>query len=84
MTNIGAPGSGLSRREFIAASGTSGGLAVAGCIDTARDGAAPASPDTTAARQQTIPTTGPPQVVTVDEQGDTVRVHWVNAGTRPN
>ena len=79
MTNIGAPGSGLSRREFVAASGTTGAVAVAGCIGTTTDGADPASSETTAASQQTMPTTGPPQVVNVDEQGGRVTLRTKHA-----
>jgi len=76
---IGAPGTGLSRREFIAATGTTGALAAAGC-------AAPASSvdDTgrtenlSAAQQSDLPTTSPPEVVQVDEQGNQVTL-----GTQP-
>ncbi|MFB6141246.1 MAG: multicopper oxidase domain-containing protein [Halosimplex sp.] len=78
--NIGAPGTKLSRREFTkAAAGTTGMLALAGC--TAREprdvtvSQAQASTDAAPAAAQNpadLPTTSPPQVVDVDEQGGKV------------
>ncbi|WP_323191718.1 multicopper oxidase domain-containing protein [Halostella sp. PRR32] len=71
MTQIGAPGDGISRRAFLAATGATGLGAVAGCT-------APASQrdegNTTAATESPsdLPTTSPPQVVDVDEQGGQV------------
>jgi FtsP/CotA-like multicopper oxidase with cupredoxin domain len=74
VNQIGAPGDGLSRRDFVKATGTAGLAAAAGCA-----GSAPAANETQAATDtatQTdtadIPTTGPPQVVNVDEQGGQV------------
>ncbi|MDX1745859.1 MAG: multicopper oxidase domain-containing protein, partial [Halobacteriales archaeon] len=74
---IGAPGTGISRREFLAASSGLGIAALAGCqapVDQRGAGAegstATASAD--AETTGTLPTTSPPQVVDVDEQGGSV------------
>jgi FtsP/CotA-like multicopper oxidase with cupredoxin domain len=81
MTQMGAPGSGLSRREFVAATGTAGIVATAGCagapIDEADDG--PAATTGGNAAQQDLPTTSPPEVVNVDEQGNQVTLKTVPA-----
>jgi FtsP/CotA-like multicopper oxidase with cupredoxin domain len=76
---FGAPGTGLSRREFVAATGSTGVLASAGCAapsssvdDTDGNGAA------TVAQQSDLPTTSPPEVVRVDEQDNQVTL-----GTEP-
>ena len=76
---FGAPGSGLSRREFVAATGSAGVLASAGCAapsssvdDTGGNGGL------TAAQESDLPTTSPPEVVQVDEQGNQVTL-----GTEP-
>jgi len=76
VNQIGAPGDGLSRRDFVKATGTAGLAAAAGCA-----GSAPAANETQAATDtatQTdtadVPTTGPPQVVNVDEQGGQVTI----------
>ena len=68
---IGAPGSGLSRREFLAATGSVGTVALAGC--QAPMNQANAQSDEPANRSASqLPTTGPPEVVNVDEQGGKV------------
>jgi len=80
MTNIGAPGSGLSRREFIAATGTSGALGAAGCLGApTSDSGGQTFTQTTGTDEQTVPTTGPPQVVNVDEQGGQVTLRTQSA-----
>jgi len=73
MTTFGAPGNGPSRRDFLKATGAGGLAATAGC-------AAPSGTEQTAqtTRQEAIqsdsslPTTSPPQIVNVDEQGGQV------------
>ena len=72
---IGAPGKGVSRREFLAATGTTGVVAAAGCSAPVNDQQAPAA---SAAQQSDLPTTSPPEVVQVDEQGNQVTL-----GTEP-
>jgi len=73
MTTFGAPGNGPSRRDFLKATGAGGLAATAGC-------AAPSGTEQTAqtTRQEAIrsdsslPTTSPPRIVNVDEQGGQV------------
>jgi len=78
---IGAPGSGISRRDFVKASGAAGSLALAGCAGVE----APGTPTEQAASQSAVnaasslPTTSPPEVVNVDEQGGQVRISSVPA-----
>ncbi|WP_276255833.1 multicopper oxidase domain-containing protein [Halomontanus rarus] len=72
---IGAPGTGLSRREFIAATGGLGTAAVAGCTAPARLGAQSQSGQTeTESPPSDLPTTSAPEVVRVDEQGGSVTI----------
>ncbi|MXR50850.1 multicopper oxidase domain-containing protein [Halovenus sp. WSH3] len=79
MSNpIGAPGDGLSRRDFVKATGTAGILGIAGCTSLeSNDGqGTPQSqtPTTESASQTDLPTTAPPEVVNVDEQGNQVTI----------
>jgi len=77
---VGAPGTKLSRRQFIAATGTAGTLGLAGC-------AAPTNTDTssaeaaTAAQQSasTLPGAAKPQVVDVTEQRNRVTLRAVTS-----
>jgi FtsP/CotA-like multicopper oxidase with cupredoxin domain len=78
---IGAPGAGISRREFVKASGLGGTVALAGC-------AAPGSVQESTSQSTTpnasqsggnLPTTSPPEVVNVDEQGGEVTLESVPA-----
>jgi FtsP/CotA-like multicopper oxidase with cupredoxin domain len=70
---IGAPGTGVSRREFLAATGSVGGAALAGCAaPTAQTDAKAGQSTTASAMQSSLPTTSPPEVVNVDEQGGQV------------
>ncbi|MFC6975986.1 multicopper oxidase domain-containing protein [Halomicroarcula sp. GCM10025709] len=80
---IGAPGSGISRRDFVKASGLGGTLALAGCaapgdpqetVEAATDTAS-----TAANQSSSLPTTSPPEVVNVDEQGGEVTLSSVPA-----
>jgi len=81
MSEIGAPGNGLTRREFLAASGSAGLVATAGCMGApAASGSGQAAQEAAAgtAAASDLPTTGPPSVVDVDEQGGQVTI-----GTEP-
>lgn len=80
---IGAPGLGLSRREFVAATGGAAALTgLAGCTgqgaqqdtqpEQSSEGAAGAS-------EPTLPWTSSPEVVQVDEQGGSVTLQSVTA-----
>jgi len=75
MTTYGAPGSTVSRREFLAATGSAGLLGAAGCTAPTKNRAEAAlGGDTGAAATQndSLPSTRPPEVVDVDEQGGSV------------
>ncbi|SFG88029.1 Multicopper oxidase [Halopelagius inordinatus] len=77
-SQIGAPGTGVSRREFLAATGAVGAGSLAGCV------AAPtAMPSSTTNRQatteQTLPRTSKPEVVDLDELGGEVTLRSVHA-----
>jgi len=69
MTQMGAPGSGPSRREFVAATGTAGVVATAGRasapINDGGDGPAEMGEGGTPAQEE-LPSTSPPEV-NVDE-----------------
>ncbi|MUV58247.1 multicopper oxidase domain-containing protein [Halogeometricum sp. CBA1124] len=71
---IGAPGTGISRREFLAATGGVGTAAIAGCQAPTSQASAKTEQSSTTAASQTasLPTTSPPEVVDVDEQGGAV------------
>jgi FtsP/CotA-like multicopper oxidase with cupredoxin domain len=83
MTNqFGAPGLGISRREFVAATGGIGTAALAGC--TAPDGGedvtnTTGTTATNTAQQSSLPTTSPPEVVDATEQGNKVTLKSVPA-----
>jgi FtsP/CotA-like multicopper oxidase with cupredoxin domain len=78
---IGAPGTSMSRREFVAATGLTGSLALAGChAPTSPTGLTATEETTTAASQSSsLPTTAPPEVINVDEQGNQVTLSTVPA-----
>ncbi|WP_132058798.1 multicopper oxidase domain-containing protein [Halorussus amylolyticus] len=74
MTTFGAPGNGPSRRDFLKATGAGGLATAAGCT-------APSAPDQRAqttnqeamqSDDDSLPTTSPPEIVNVDEQGGKV------------
>ncbi|PSP98074.1 hypothetical protein BRC89_08925 [Halobacteriales archaeon QS_4_70_19] len=72
-TNIGAPGDGIGRREFLAATGTVGVTAAAGCTALSDPGVKEVDPG--AGRQRLgsdLPTTDPPEVVDLEERGNEV------------
>jgi halocyanin-like protein len=67
---IGAPGTGISRRDFLKATGATGAVAVAGCAQPPTAQQVPASGDTAFSTQaEDLPPTGPPEVVDLDELG---------------
>jgi len=77
---IGAPGYGMSRREFVAATGSAGLFAAAGCTTTTRPSAEEVetgSPASTTA--PSLPETGRPEVVDLDERGHEVSLSSVKA-----
>ncbi|MDH5019971.1 multicopper oxidase domain-containing protein [Halobacterium rubrum] len=88
MTNqFGAPGLGISRREFVAATGGIGTAALAGC--TAPDGGedvtnTTGTTATNTAQQSSLPTTSPPEVVDATEQGNKVTLKSVPAVHEPH
>ena len=80
-TRFGAPGTGLSRREFLAATGATGLASLAGC--SAGGANEPAATSDTPTQAQTdspnLPYTSPPTVVNVDEQGGEVTMRTQQA-----
>jgi FtsP/CotA-like multicopper oxidase with cupredoxin domain len=75
MPAIGAPGDGMNRRQFVAATGAAGLASLAGCAaGRSRDqDATDAATETTSRGQRAqLPTTAPPQVMNVDEQNGEV------------
>ncbi|KTG21243.1 multicopper oxidase domain-containing protein [Haloferax profundi] len=73
---VGAPGSTMSRREFLAATGGAGLLGLAGCTAPTNGDANAAIDDgdttTASASSSALPYTSAPEVVQVDEQGGSV------------
>jgi FtsP/CotA-like multicopper oxidase with cupredoxin domain len=77
---FGAPGSGLSRREFVAATGGLGVVGAAGCVAphaSVDEGSGNGS--TPAAQESDLPTTSPPEIIDADEQGNQVTLSSVPA-----
>ncbi len=75
MSRFGAPGTGLSRRELVAALGTAGAAALAGCSAPWAETDAEADPPEPSASESddaSLPTTSPPSVVNVAERGGAV------------
>jgi FtsP/CotA-like multicopper oxidase with cupredoxin domain len=71
---IGAPGSRISRRKFLALTGGAGATGLAGCTAPTRTDsmAATEGRTQTASSSSSLPTTSPPEVVNVDERGGAV------------
>jgi hypothetical protein len=70
---IGAPGTGISRREFLAATGSVGVTTFAGCqAPTSQTNPKAGQSPSASMQQSSYPTTSPPEVVDVDEQGGKV------------
>jgi len=74
--HIGAPGRGISRREFLAATGGTGALSIAGCSEPT-DSALGNQP--TEQVDDELPPTRPPEIVNVDEQGGSVTLSSVTS-----
>ncbi|MHB9286888.1 multicopper oxidase domain-containing protein [Halobacteriales archaeon Cl-PHB] len=75
--SIGAPGSEMTRREFVAATGSAGIIASAGCASAPSRQAS--TPGTVPATEAQVPTTSPPAVVDVTEQNNQVTLKSVPA-----
>jgi len=69
---ISAPGTGISRREFLIASGSAGTAALAGCLGSDPNPSLGAEPANLSQQGKQLPLTAPPQVVRVNEQGGQV------------
>jgi FtsP/CotA-like multicopper oxidase with cupredoxin domain len=80
-TRFGAPGTGLSRREFLAATGVTSALALAGCStgEANEPAAATGTSTETQAESADLPYTSSPTVVNVDEQGGEVTMRTQQA-----
>jgi FtsP/CotA-like multicopper oxidase with cupredoxin domain len=78
---IGAPGTGMSRRDFLAATGTVGVTAAAGCSAPTRNEGGSTGPETSPADvggvEQLSPA-APPQIVDLPEQNNEVTMRAVN------
>ena len=70
---VGAPGTGLSRRDFVKATGGLGVATLAGCASVAAPQADLDEEPQATANQ--LPWTSPPEVVDLDEQGGKVTLH---------
>jgi FtsP/CotA-like multicopper oxidase with cupredoxin domain len=81
-TTIGAPGSDVTRRDFVTATGSAGILAAAGCASapgTTDEPPADVGTSTPTAASADLPTTSPPSVVDLDEQDGQVTIGTVPA-----
>jgi FtsP/CotA-like multicopper oxidase with cupredoxin domain len=80
-TRFGAPGTGLSRREFLAATGVTGVSSLAGCSGGKTNTAAARTntPTQTQSGGADLPYTGSPTVVDVDDQGGKVTMRTQQA-----
>ncbi|PSP56390.1 hypothetical protein BRC72_12035 [Halobacteriales archaeon QH_7_66_36] len=76
---IGAPGDGITRREFVAATGTVGVTAVAGCTTTTEPTVEERGATRATEGQSTLPATKPPEVVDLNERGGSVTLRTVKA-----
>lgn len=80
MTRIGAPGDGISRRRFLAATGAAGVVGAAGCTTTATPDAEQVDPPAqTGGEGSDLPATGPPAVVDLEAQDGAVTLGAVPA-----
>jgi FtsP/CotA-like multicopper oxidase with cupredoxin domain len=79
-SQIGAPGDGISRRQFLAATGAVGVAGTAGCVTTTQPSASSVSvPPRGQAALANLPTTGRPEVVNLWERGNEVTLKVVKA-----
>jgi FtsP/CotA-like multicopper oxidase with cupredoxin domain len=78
-SQIGAPGDGISRRQFVAATGTTGLLATAGCTTTTQPSVTQVQATQQQALNTDLPVTGRPEVVDLDERNHEVTLKAVPA-----
>ena len=78
-SQIGAPGDGISRRQFVAATGTTGLLATAGCTTTTQPSVTQVQATQQQALDADLPVTGRPEVVDLDERDHEVTLKAVPA-----
>jgi len=79
---VGAPGTTLSRRQFVKATGTTGILGLAGCAAPTNTETKPSRAETATAAQQSgssLPAAAKPQVVDVTDQGNAVTLRAVTS-----
>ncbi|WP_255198396.1 multicopper oxidase domain-containing protein [Halorarius litoreus] len=76
---IGAPGDGITRREFVAATSTAGAVAAAGCTATTQPTAEEVERQAAQGLATELPTTSPPEVVDLNERGNSVTLKTVAA-----
>jgi FtsP/CotA-like multicopper oxidase with cupredoxin domain len=76
---FGAPGSELSRRKFVAATGGMGVAGAAGCAAPTNSVDDQSGNGTSAQQSSNLPTTSPPEIVNADEQGNQVTLSSVPA-----
>jgi FtsP/CotA-like multicopper oxidase with cupredoxin domain len=81
---IGAPGSNVSRREFLAATGSTGAVALAGCTSAFEGEEPTTTTNEVGSTTAELPETSPPQVVNVDEQGGQVTMKTQPAKHNPH
>ncbi len=62
----------MSRREFLAATGSAGALGLAGCTAPTEERVQASQTANQATTDDSVPSTSPPEVVDVDEQGGSV------------
>ncbi|WP_323676089.1 multicopper oxidase domain-containing protein [Halorubellus sp. PRR65] len=81
---FGAPGTGVSRREFVAATGGMGAMALAGCTTAFETDQTTTTTNDVGSTTADLPETSPPEVVNVDEQGGSVTVKSQPAVHKPH
>ena len=83
---IGAPGTGVSRREFVAATSGVSAAALAGCTGAFENAESTGTTTTanTGSASPDLPETSPPEVVNVDEQGGQVTMKTAPAVHKPH
>jgi FtsP/CotA-like multicopper oxidase with cupredoxin domain len=78
--HVGAPGTKLSRRQFIAATGSAGAFGLAGCAAPTNDPSPTGTTETAAQRSAPdLPRAAKPQVVDVTDQGNAVTLRAVTS-----
>ncbi|MFB6121014.1 MAG: multicopper oxidase domain-containing protein [Halobacteriaceae archaeon] len=77
--HVGAPGTKMDRRKFLALTGGATATGLAGCAAPSDTGAGAVPSDTGGSGGNAAPRTSPPEVVNVDEQGGSVTLSTVAA-----